>query len=73
MTKASISSKHDSAYVNSDEVEARIVFDVTVVSDRLTLNVNCAANQSGATCTLRRRSTAVSRAQTAWLAATFNW
>ena len=40
MTNASRSSRHDSAYVKSDEVEARIVFDVTVVSDRLTLNVN---------------------------------
>ena len=49
-TNASISSKHDSAYVKSDDVDARIVFDVTVVSDRLTLNVNCAANHNGATC-----------------------
>ena len=49
-TKASRSSMHDSAYVKSDEVDAKIVLDVTVVSDKLTLNVNCAANQSGATC-----------------------
>ena len=49
MTKASMSSRHDSAYVNSEDVDARIVLDVTVVSDRLTLKVNCAANQSGAT------------------------
>jgi len=49
-TNASISSKHDSAYVKSDDVDARIVFDVTVVSDRLRLNVNCAANHNGATC-----------------------
>ena len=49
-TKTSSSSVHDSAYVNSDDVDARIVLDVTVVSDRLTLNVYCAANHSGATC-----------------------
>ncbi len=50
-TKVSSSSMHDSAYVKSDDVDASIVLDVTVVSDRLTLKVNCAANQSGATCT----------------------
>ena len=50
MTNASNSSRHERAYVNNEEVDARIVFEVTVVSDRLTLKVNCAANHSGATC-----------------------
>ena len=49
-SNASSSSRQDRAYVNSEDVDARMVFDVTVVSDRLTLNVNCAANHSGATC-----------------------
>ena len=32
---ASRSSTHDSAYVNSDDVDARMVLDVTVVAARL--------------------------------------
>jgi hypothetical protein len=36
-------------YVNRLDVELRMVLDVTVVHDRLRLNVHCAANHSGAT------------------------
>ena len=35
--------------MNRLEVELRIVFEVTVVPNRLELKVNCAMNQSGAT------------------------
>ncbi len=35
--------------MNRLEVELRMVFEVTVVRDRLELKVNCAMNQSGAT------------------------
>jgi hypothetical protein len=38
-TKISSNSRHDRAYVKSEDVDARMVLDVTVVSDRLTLNV----------------------------------
>ena len=46
----SSSSTHDRPKVNKLEVEDKIVFEVMLVIERLKLNVNCAANHSGATC-----------------------
>lgn len=47
--KTSRNSRHARPYVKRDDVDASIVLEVTVVSDKLTLNVYWAANHRGAT------------------------
>ena len=42
--------------VNSDDVELRMVLDVTDVAASEALKVSCAKNHSGATCTAARNS-----------------
>ena len=46
----SFSSIHDKPKVKRLEVEDKMVLEVTLVIERLKLNVSCAANQIGATC-----------------------
>lgn len=48
----SFSNMHDKPKVKRLEVEDNIVLEVTLVIERLKLNVSCAANQIGATCML---------------------